>query len=88
MPTAAQALPVATSNRNMLAPSSRCMAFRCPDWSSTTTVTGLIFISRAFSSALAMIWVAFARFSVDIPLLRERPCQILHCRMEDWKISR
>jgi len=52
---------------------------RCPDWSSTTTVTGLIFISRAFSSALAMIWFAFARFSVDIPLPHEKRCQVLHC---------
>src|SRR6185369_9314842 len=69
MPTAAHALPVATSNLNMLAPSSRCMAFKCPDWSSTTTVTGLIFISRAFSSAFVMIWFAFARFSADILVL-------------------
>ena len=32
-----------------------------PASSSTTTVTGLIFISRAFSSAFAMIWFACAR---------------------------
>jgi hypothetical protein len=66
MPTAAQALPVATSNRNMLAPSSRCIALRCPASSRTTTVTGLICISRAFCSALEMISFAFARLSVPI----------------------
>ena len=66
--TAAHALPVATSKRNMLAPSSRCIAFKWPPSSSTTTLTGLIFISRAFSSAFAMILFACARVNVDIHL--------------------
>ena len=52
------------------------------------TVTGLIFISRAFSSAFATMRLAFARFSVDIPLLRNRRYEMSHCGTEDRKSSR
>jgi hypothetical protein len=47
MPTAAHALPVAMSTRNMLAPSSRRATLRWPDASSTATAIGRCPAARA-----------------------------------------
>ena len=61
MTEAAHALPMAMSLRNMLAPSSRCSAFTWPASSSTATVSGLVFISRALARAVSTILLAWAK---------------------------
>ena len=66
MPTAANALPTATSLRSMLASSSRCSDFTWPASSITATASGLIFISRALASATSTILLACASVSLDI----------------------
>src|SRR6266851_10386680 len=66
----AQALPVAISTRNMLAPSSRWSARTFPDSSRTTTAIGRYCLARAVESAASMI--LFACASV-IPLIIFHP---------------
>src|SRR3990170_5364616 len=64
--TDAHALPFAMSRRNMLAPSSRCADLMLPESSSTTTPSGLIFISRALARAFAMMVLACCNVSLDM----------------------
>ncbi len=58
MLTAAHALPVAISIRNMLAPSSRCTERTWPLSSSTTTAMGRWPLWRAVDNAVSMILFA------------------------------
>src|SRR6516164_8390804 len=66
MPTAANALPTATSLRSMLASSWRCSDFTLPPSSSTATASGFTFISRALANATSMILLACSSVNLDM----------------------
>ena len=87
IPMEAQALPVAISTRNMLAPSSRCSARRFPDSSRTTTAIGRYCLARAVESAASMILFACVNViplmifhPISEPTLRFRRTEPLACR--------
>jgi hypothetical protein len=63
MATEPQALPVATSMRNMLAPSSRCADLMLPASSMTTTAMGLKLDLADWANAPAMMALACCRVS-------------------------